>query len=75
MTKALQKMLKKAATWPQEVQDEAAGALQVIEMAYQGTYEFTPEDLRALERSAEDVRLKRFVPMKKVRRFFKTGRA
>lgn len=75
MTKELKSLLERAARWPQEVQEEAADSLQAIEQAYQGSYVLTAEDKKALEKSAEDVRKKRFVSPKKLRAFFKTGRA
>ena len=75
MTKALQELLKKAEQWPQEVQDEAVDSLQAIEAAYRGLYVLTEDDEKALAKSAEDVRLKKFVPKKKLRAFFKSGRA
>ena len=75
MTKMLKDLLERAAHWPQEVQDEAADSLQAIEQAYQGSYVLTAEDEKALEKSAEDVRERRFVSPKKLRTFFKTGRA
>ncbi len=75
MTKALQGLLKRAEQWPREVQDEAADALQAIDTAYRGLYVLTAEDEKALKKSAEDVRMKRFVNPKKLRTFFKTGRA
>jgi len=75
MTQKLQELIRKAEMWPREVQDEAADALHAIEMAHRGLYKFTAEDKKALKKSAEDVRLGRFVSNKKLRDFFKTGRA
>lgn len=75
MTKALKEIVELVKEWPPEVQEEAAHALHAIDNAYRGLYVLTAEDKIALEKSAEDVRLRRFVSEKKLRKFFKTGRA
>lgn len=75
MTKALKHWLERAADWPRELREEATDALRAIDAAHRGTYKLTEEDRAALRRSAEDVRLKRFVSKKKLRAFFRTGRA
>ncbi|MDO8576591.1 MAG: hypothetical protein Q7R90_04740 [bacterium] len=74
MTKELKSLLERAARWPREVQAEAADSLRAIETAYRGLYVLTADDEKALEKSAEDVRLKNFVSKKKLRTFFKSGR-
>jgi len=75
MTKELKSLLERAAQWPQEVQDEAADSLRAIETAYSGLYVLTADDKKALKKSAEDVRLNKFVSKKKLHTFFKSGRA
>ena len=75
MTKALKELMERAEAWPREVQDEVTDALHAIETAYRGLYTLTVEDEKALRKSGEDVRRKRFVSGKKLRAFFKTGRA
>ena len=75
MTKELKSLFGRAARWPREVQDEAVDSLQAIEAAYNGLYVVTADDEKALAKSAEDVRLKRFVSKKKLHAFFKSGRA
>ena len=71
MTKALKDMLARAKKWPEEVQEEAVDTLRAIEAGHRGIYKLTEDDKAALKRSAEDVRLRRFVSAKKVAAFFK----
>ena len=74
MTKKLKEILQRAETWPEEVQDEALETLLSIEQGHAGNYELTPEDRAALARSAEDVRLGRFVPDEQAKEFFDRNR-
>ncbi|HCM43882.1 MAG: hypothetical protein UY39_C0057G0004 [Candidatus Kaiserbacteria bacterium GW2011_GWC2_49_12] len=75
MTQKLQKLMRKAETWPKEVQDAAADSLQLLDQAYSGTYKLTAEDKKALARSARDVRLKRFASEKDIAAFFARARS
>ena len=75
MTQTLKKLLQRVEEWPPEIQEEAADTLRAIEKAHRGLYELTVDDKKALARSAKDVHLRRFVSAKKLRNFFKTGRA
>ena len=74
MTAKLKDIIKRAETWPEEVQEEAAESLLMIELGYAGEYELTAEDKAALARSAEDVRLGKFVPEEQVAEFFRRSR-
>jgi len=67
--------MRKAETWPKEVQDAAADSLQLLDQAYSGTYKLTAEDKKALARSARDVRLKRFASEKDIAAFFARARS
>lgn len=71
MTKALKEILARARKWPEEVQEEVVDTLRAIEAGHRGIYKLTEDDKAALKRSAEDVRLRRFVSAKKVAAFFK----
>lgn len=71
MTKALKELFARAQKWPEDVQEAAADSLRVIEQVHLGKYVLTVDDLKALERSADDVRNKRFASPKKVKAFFK----
>jgi len=75
MTQKLQKLMRKAETWPKEVQDAAADSLQLLDQAYSGTYKLTAEDKKALARSARDVCLKRFASEKDIAAFFARARS
>ena len=75
MTKALKELFARAETWPQEVQDAAIESLRIIEDVHTGKYQLTKEDLEALERSADDVRHKRFASPKKMKAFFRRASA
>jgi hypothetical protein len=44
--------------------------LEAIEEDFRGSHELTPDDVQALERSAEDVREGRFASEEEVRRVF-----
>lgn len=61
MIKALEEILKRAETWPAELQAEATEILLSIESGYFGEFVFSAEDRAALARSAEDVSASRFV--------------
>jgi hypothetical protein len=74
MIKKLKEIFERAEAWPKEVQDEAVETLLSIERGYVGDYELTAEDRAALARSAEDVRLGRFVPDEQVAEFFDRNR-
>lgn len=75
MTRALKELIDRAASWPQEVQEEAAETLRAIERGHIGAYKLTPEDKAALAQSEKDVRNKKFASPKKVADFFKRARA
>ena len=75
MTTQLKEILKRVGKWPAEAQEEAAETLKAIEQQHVSGYALTAEDRVALQRSAEDVRHKRFVSAKKVNALFKRYRA
>ncbi len=67
MTKKLRELLARVETWPAEVQEEVVASIQAIEEDFLGPHELSPEDIAALERSAEDVRRGRFATEEQVR--------
>jgi len=74
MIKQLHDILKRAETWPQELQDEALATLLSIEQARIGDYQLTAEDRAALARSEQDMRAGRFAPDADVAKFFGRSR-
>ena len=56
MSNKLKELLERVATWPEQAQEEAVAALEAVEDEYVGLYELSPDDQKALEKSAEDVR-------------------
>ena len=71
----MKELIKRAEEWPEELQTAAVETLRVIERGYSGKYQLTKEDREALERSADDVRYKRFASPKKMKAFFKRAGA
>jgi hypothetical protein len=63
-------VLDRVLSWPTEAQEEAVASLQTIEEEFMGSRELSPDDLAALERSAEDVRCGRFATDEKVQKVF-----
>jgi len=63
-------VLDRVLTWPAEAQDEAVASLETIEEDFAGSFELSPDDREALDRSAEDVRNGRFAADEKVRKVF-----
>jgi hypothetical protein len=70
MTKKLRELLARVETWPAEVQEEVVASIEAIEEDFLGPHELSPEDIAALERSAEDVRRGRFATEEQVRDVF-----
>ena len=54
-------LIREAAELPEEAQVELVRSLVELRSQHQGIYHLDPEERAALERSAEDVRLGRFV--------------
>jgi len=67
----LKEILKRVEKWPAEAQEEVAETLHAIEQQHVSGYVLTTEDRAALQRSAGDVRHKRFVSAKKIDALFK----
>lgn len=59
-TRDLKKILSRVPTWPREAQDELVRSMTEIETRYSRVYHVNDDERAALERSAEDVRKKRF---------------
>lgn len=60
MNNKLRQLVQRAETWPEAAQEAAVASLQAIEEDYLGLAELTREDLEALKKSGEDVRVGRF---------------
>jgi predicted RNA-binding protein len=60
MTNRLRAIINRIDNWPKQAQEEAVNSLLAIEDEYLGGDNLLPEDVIALERSGEDVRLGRF---------------
>ena len=56
MSNKLIELLKRAETWPEDIQEEAVASLEAIEAELSGSVALSPEDIRALHHSAADVR-------------------
>jgi hypothetical protein len=63
----LKTLLKRAESWPEEAQEEAAASLAAIEHAYLREEPLSDEDIEALQRSGEDVRVGMFATESEVR--------
>ena len=74
MSNKLKELIERVQTWPEEVQEEAIETLLAIEQGHGGRYELSEEDRAALERSAEDVRARRFVTDEQISEFFDLNR-
>jgi hypothetical protein len=70
MSNKLKELLARVETWPEAVQDEVVASLEAIEEEFLGLHELSSDDVAALERSAEDVRLGRFATEEQVREVF-----
>jgi hypothetical protein len=70
MPNKLKELLARVETWPEAVQDEVVASLEAIEEEFLGLHELSSDDVAALERSAEDVRLGRFATEEQVREVF-----
>lgn len=70
MMPKLRDILKRAETWPEATQDEAVELLLALEDERAGPAPLTTDDRQALERSADDVRRRRFAPDETVREVF-----
>jgi hypothetical protein len=62
--------MKRAETWPAATQDEAAELLLGLEEEQAGLAPLTDDDREALQRSAEDLRHKRFARDEDVQAIF-----
>jgi hypothetical protein len=60
MSNKLKELLDRVGTWPEEAQEELLESVRAIERRHVGENNLLPEDVIALERSGEDVRLGRF---------------
>ncbi len=67
MIAKLTELLRRVETWPPEVQEEAIAFLETIDEERLTNQDLSPEDIQALEQSAEDVRLGRFADEIEVR--------
>jgi len=63
-------VLDRVLTWPPEAQEEAVASLVTIEQEFLGSHELSPDDRKALSRSAEDVRQGRFATDDQVKATF-----
>ncbi len=70
MSNKLKELLEKVATWPEQAQEEAVAALEAVEDEYVGLYELSSDDKKALEKSAEDVRIGNIVSESDVKQVF-----
>jgi hypothetical protein len=66
----LKELMERAKSWPEPVQDVAVATLEAIEEELLGRHPLTREDIEALEKSAEDVRLGRFASEERVKGVF-----
>ena len=71
MTKKLKELFERAETWPEEAQEMLIRAGREIEAADESDNTLlSADDVAALKRSAEDVRLGRFANDEQVRKVF-----
>ena len=70
MSIKLKELLERAEMWPDEAQEEAVASLEAIEAELAGEAGLSPDDRRALERSADDMRHGRFASDSDVRDVF-----
>ena len=70
MTKRLRQIIDRVETWPDEAQDEVADFLLALEEERANPPSLVKEDIEAIERSLEDVRLGRFASDEAVREMF-----
>ena len=70
MSNKLKELLERAATWPEQAQEEAVAALEAVEDEYVGLFELSIEDQKALEKSAQDVRTGNVVPYSEAKGVF-----
>ena len=76
MTKKLKELFERAETWPEEAQEMLIRAGREIEAADESHQALlSADDVAALKRSAEDVRLGRFANDEEVRKVFDRHRA
>lgn len=59
-TKDLKEILERIPTWPKEAQDELVRPVTEIETRYNDIYHVNDEERTALNRSADDLRKRRF---------------
>lgn len=70
MNNKLRQLVQRAETWPEAAQEAAVASLQAIEEDYLGITELTREDIEALQKSGEDVRLGRFASQAEIDKVF-----
>jgi len=70
MTKRLRQIIERVETWPDKAQDEVADILLALEEERANPPSLAKEDIEAIERSLEDVRLGRFASNEAVREMF-----
>jgi hypothetical protein len=69
-TKALEPLMKRAASWPEEAQAELVQSMIEIEKKHLGVYHLDADERAALERSAEDIRKGKFATDEEVAAVF-----
>lgn len=70
MSNKLKEMIKRAETWPEELQEAAIATLQALEAEFAEPYELTEDDRKAIDRGLEDVRQGRIASDDEVSRLF-----
>ena len=74
MTTKLKEVLERAATWPQEAQEELARMAYEIEGELKGNYHATPQELEGIDRGLRDAKEGRFATDAHVEAAFKNFR-
>lgn len=59
-TKALERILEKVPTWPDDLQEEALTVLRLLGQEVEEPYELTPEDIASIEQGIADADAGRF---------------
>jgi predicted transcriptional regulator len=74
MSNNLKELLERAATWPEEAQEELARMAYEIEEELKGNYHATPEELAGIDRGLRDAAAGRFATDVDVEAAFKNFR-
>jgi len=75
MMTRLQAILKRAETWPEEIQEQAADLLLDLEEEMAGRHPpLSADDIEALARSEDDVRAGRFATAEEIHEVFSRHR-